>query len=96
MRSHSGLAIETRKDKKGLSLISLSRCTHFSRLQPGEAGSLSFEHDGEHGGAFEFLVGKDRFFLGQCPGSGLCATKPETSAVRLRAVVHSVLVSCRA
>ena len=32
---------------------------------PGEAGSLSFEHDGEHGGAFEFSLGKERLFLGQ-------------------------------
>ena len=32
---------------------------------PGEAGNLSFEHDGEHGGAFEFSLGKERLFLGQ-------------------------------
>jgi hypothetical protein len=42
-----------------------SRCNHFSRLMPGEAGNLSFEHDGEHGGAFEFSLGKERLFLGQ-------------------------------
>jgi len=36
---------------------------------PGEAGNLSFEHDGEHGGAFEFSLGKERLFLGQQLGT---------------------------
>lgn len=36
---------------------------------PGEAGNLNMEHDGEHGGAFEFVLGKERFFLGQSLGS---------------------------
>ena len=48
-----------------LSICASIRCNHFSRLQPGEAGNLSFEHDGEHGGAFEFSLGSERFFLGQ-------------------------------
>ena len=47
------------------SMFACIRCNHFSRLQPGEAGNLSFEHDGEHGGAFEFSLGSERFFLGQ-------------------------------
>jgi len=49
----------------GKPMVSYGRCNHFSRLQPGEAGNLSFEHDGEHGGAFEFSLGSERFFLGQ-------------------------------
>ena len=47
------------------SFADLSRCSHFSKLPPGEAGTIKFEHDGEHGGAFEFTLGRDRFFLGQ-------------------------------
>ena len=34
-----------------------------------EAGTIKFEHDGEHGGAFEFSLGRDHLFLGQLPGS---------------------------
>lgn len=49
----------------GKPIVSYGRCNHFSRLMPGEAGNLSFEHDGEHGGAFEFSLGKERLFLGQ-------------------------------
>lgn len=50
---------------QGKPMVSYGRCSHFSKLPPGEAGTIKFEHDGEHGGAFEFTLGRDRFFLGQ-------------------------------
>ncbi|CAJ1363176.1 unnamed protein product, partial [Effrenium voratum] len=50
----------------GQPILSHARhCRHFASLQPGEAGVVSFSHDGEHGGALQFRLGDDTLFLGQ-------------------------------
>jgi len=50
---------------KGEPTTSHGTCTlMFRTLCPGDAGTIRFECDGEHGGAVEFALGTERLFLG--------------------------------